>query len=177
MNAGTRYTATAIWLHWLMAVLLLGQIVFGFLLDDLAPRSTPARAGMVNLHKSFGIALGLLLVARLAWRLAHRPPPSTPALRPGEWRAARWTHAAMYFCMAAIPLCGYIASNFSRYGVTFFGMAWPPWGPARPQVYALFNGAHDVLSYVLCALIAGHVLAALKHAWIDRDGLFSRIWI
>ena len=77
-------------LHWLIGVALLGQIGFGFLLDDIAPRDTPARAGVINLHKSFGIVLGLLIVARLAWRLATRRrgwPASMPMLAAARRRA------------------------------------------------------------------------------------------
>ena len=69
-----RYGRVAIALHWLIGAALLAQITFGFLLDDIAPRGTPARAATINLHKSCGIVLALLIVVRLLWRLKHRPP-------------------------------------------------------------------------------------------------------
>jgi len=171
----TRYTRTAVWLHWLLGVALLGQIAFGFMLDEIAPRATPARSGVVNLHKSFGIVLGLLIAARLCWRISHAPPPWPATMGEIERRAARAVHAALYVCMVLMPLSGYIASNFSRFGITFFGVAWPPWGPPLPAVYAFFNGVHVTTAMVFTALIAGHVLAALKHAVLDRDGVFARI--
>ena len=162
-------------MHWLLGLALFAQIAFGFLLDDIAPRGTPARSGVVNLHKSCGITLAVLIAARLCWRLSHAPPPWPAAMAQGERRAAQWVHRALYACMVVMPLSGYVASNFNRFGITFFGFAWPPWGPAWPEAYALFNGVHIVTAYVLCVLIGGHILAALKHAWIDRDGLFSRM--
>ena len=171
----TRYTRAAVWMHWLIALALFGQIAFGFLLDEIAPRSTPARSGVINLHKSCGIVLGLLIVARLAWRLFHAPPAWPPAMGPVERRAARAVHAALYACMALMPLSGYVASNFSRFGISFFGFAWSPWGAPLPSVYAFFNGVHIGTAFVFCTLIAGHVLAALKHAVVDRDGVFARI--
>jgi cytochrome b561 len=174
-NASPHYTRTAVAMHWLFGLALLGQIAFGFLLDAIASRGTPARAGTVNLHKSFGIVLAALLVARLAWRLSHPPPVWPVTMAPWERRAARQVHRAMYVCMLLMPLSGYVASNFSRFGVRFFGFAWPPWGPEAPQVYAVFNGVHIATAYVFCALIAGHVLAALKHALVDRDTVLSRI--
>ena len=61
----THYGRVAIALHWLIGLALLGQIGFGFMLDNIAPRGTPARAATINLHKSFGIVLGLLIVLRL----------------------------------------------------------------------------------------------------------------
>ncbi|MEJ8810172.1 cytochrome b [Variovorax ureilyticus] len=175
MRSSARYTRTAVWLHWLLAAALLGQIAFGFLLDEIAPRATPARSGVVNLHKSFGIVLGLLIAARLGWRISHAPPPWPATMREVERRAARSVHVALYVCMAVMPLSGYVASNFSRFGITFFGIAWPPWGPPLPSVYAFFHGVHVTTAWIFCALIAGHVLAALKHAVVDRDGVFARM--
>jgi cytochrome b561 len=172
----TRYDRVAIALHWLIGIALLAQIAFGFLLDDIAPRGMPARAGVINLHKSIGIALGLLIVARLAWRLAHRPPVWPMSMSAGQQRAARWGHGALYLCMLVVPLSGYIASNFSKHGVRFFGTMLPPWGPDLPAVYKLLDGVHVVTAWLLCALVVGHVAAAVKHALVDHDGMFARIW-
>ncbi len=170
-----RFGRTAIALHWLIGLAILGQIAFGFLLDDIAPRGTPARAGVINLHKSFGLILGLLIVLRLAWRLSHRPP-AWPASMPGwQQSAARWGHHALYACMVAMPVSGYLASNFSRHGVRFFGTLLRPWGPDLPAVYAVFNGIHVATAWLFTLLIAGHVAVAVKHALIDRDGVFSRM--
>lgn len=170
-----RYTRTAVVLHWLIGIALIGEIAFGFLLREI-PRGTPERGPWVNLHKSTGIVLGILILARIAWRFAHRPPALPATFSPWESAAARFNHAAMYTCMVTIPVAGYLASNFSKYGVKFFStVVLPPWGPELPRVYALLNGIHDVAAYVLTVLIALHVLAALKHALIDRDRPFSRL--
>lgn len=174
--SAARYECVAILLHWLIGLALLAEIAFGFLLDDIAPRNTPARAGVINLHKSFGIVLGLLIVLRLAWRLAHAPPPLPHALPRWERQAARLNHWLMYALMLLVPLSGYVASNFSKYGVNFFGIALAPWGPQAPAVYAFFNTMHVLGSWLLSALVALHIAAALKHALIDRDGSLARIW-
>jgi len=171
----SRYDRVAIALHWLIGVAILGQVTFGFLLDEIAPRGTPARTEVINLHKSFGVVLGLLIIARLAWRLAHRPPRWPDAMPPWQRRAAEFAHRALYVCMVVTPLAGYLASNFSKHGVKFFGTPLPPWGADLPQVYGFFNGIHIVTAYVFTALIAVHVAAALKHALVDRDGVFSRM--
>jgi cytochrome b561 len=171
-----RYSRVAILLHWLVGAALLAQIGFGSLLDEIAPRATPARAGVINLHKSFGLVLALLIVARLAWRLRHPAPPWPESMPAWQQSAAQIGHRGLYACMIAMPLAGYVASNFSKHGIRFFGLALPPWGPDLPQVYSLFNGVHVVTAFVFCALIAGHVTAALMHALIDRDAVFSRMW-
>jgi cytochrome b561 len=170
-----KYTRTAIALHWLLGLALLAQISFGFLLDEIAPRNTPARAGVINLHKSCGMVLGVLIALRLVWRFRHAPPPWPASMLHNERRAAHWVHGLLYTCMLLMPLSGYVASNFSKYGVVFFGMHLEPWGFESRQVYAFFNTIHVSTAFVFTALIAGHVLAALKHAWVDRDGIFSRI--
>ena len=175
LRPAQRYTPVAAWLHWLLGAALLAQLGFGFLLDEIAPRGTPARAPVINLHKSVGLVLAVAIAARLAWRFAHAPPPWPPSLSALEQRSARAMHALLYACMAAMPLSGYIASNFSRYGVRFFGLPLEPWGPPLPQVYAFFNGLHVGTAYVFCTLIALHVLAALKHAIVDRDAIVERM--
>lgn len=163
-------------LHWGIAIGLIAQIVFGFALDDIAPRNTPARAAVINLHKSLGITLGLLILARLAWRLTHAAPAWPASMSPALQRAALLGHRALYACMLVLPLAGYTASNFSKHGVKFFGIALPPWGPNLPDVYAFFNRLHVYAAWLYALLILGHVLIACKHAFIDRDGSLRRIW-
>src|SRR5262249_49338548 len=152
------------------------QIGFGWFLDSI-PRGTPARGFYVNLHKSTGLTLALLILIRIVWRLRH-PPPQLPSIVPTwEQRAAHWSHVALYACMLGMPLSGYVASNFSKYGVKLFNaIALPPWGPENPQIYAIFNTTHIALSYLLVSLIVVHVLAAVRHA-IRGNGIISRIWL
>jgi cytochrome b561 len=171
-----RYGRVSMLLHWLIGIALLGQIAFGFLLDEIAPRNTPARTGVINLHKSFGIVLGLLIVARLAWRLLHRPPPWPEWMSSRQRTAAEIGHRALYACMFVMPLSGYVASNFSKYGLRLFGLALQPWGLDLPQVYAGLNGVHVVTAFVFCALISGHVLVALKHVLVGHHSVFARMW-
>ena len=173
----SRYDTVAIALHWVIGIALLAQIAFGFMLDDIAPRGTPARSTVINLHKSIGLVLALAIVARLAWRLAHRPPPLPDSVPAWQQRAARWSHRALYTCMLVMPVSGYIASNFSKHGVKFFNVVTlKPWGPDLKAVYDVFNGIHVVTAFLFATLIALHVAAALKHAWVTRDGVFARMW-
>jgi cytochrome b561 len=173
--AAARYDRFSAWLHWAIGVALLAEIAFGLLLDNIAPRGTPARAGVINLHKSFGIVLSILIVVRIAWRLGHAPPPWPATMSARRQRAANLGHVALYACMVIAPLAGYLGSNFSKHGVRFFGLAVPPWGPDWPAAYSLLVGLHDASSYLLLALVIGHVAMALKHALIERDGIFARI--
>ena len=171
-----RYSATAIALHWLIALLLLGQFAFGLMLEDI-PRGTPARGIYVNLHKSSGILIGLLILLRIGWRLTHKPPPLPATMAGWQRHAAGFGHIVLYLCMVLLPLSGYLASNFSRHGIKFFNLVhWRPWGPDDKTWYALFNQLHHAAALVLAIFVTVHVLAVAKHMLIDRDGLLLRMW-
>jgi cytochrome b561 len=168
MAAAGRYTRVAIALHWLLAVLILGQIAFGWYLQNV-PRGTPERTIYVNLHKSTGLL-------RLGCRLTHKAPPLPVSLPAWQRAAARTSHFALYACMLVMPAAGYLASNFSKFGVNYFNaVLLPPWGVDDRRVYAVLNTTHVVTSYILAALIAVHILAALRHLYL-RDGIFHRMW-
>ena len=170
-----RYTRTAIVLHWLIAAAIVGQIAFGWYLQQV-PRKTPDRTVYVNFHKSTGMLIGLLILARIAWRLAHRPPPLPASMPAWERRAAQANHVLLYACMVIMPLAGYTASNFSKFGVKFFNaVTLPPWGADDRSVYAFFNGLHVATSYVFVALIALHIAAALKHAVFPQHAILRRM--
>jgi len=174
IGGSDRYNRVAIVLHWLIAALLLGQLAFGWFLTTIA-RGAPTRGVYVNFHKSTGITIGVLILARILWRLLHASPP-LPAFMPAWQRAAaRANHFALYVLMLTMPLSGYIASNFSKYGIKFYNtVKLPPWGADDHRVYALFNSIHVVAAYVFVAIIAVHVLAALLHA-ARRDRVISRM--
>ena len=169
-----RYTRTAIALHWLIALVILVQIPFGWYLGEI-PTGTPARGWYVNLHKSVGITLGVVILLRVWWRWSH-PPPEQPGWLP-RWQrvGASASHVALYACMLIMPLTGYVASNFSKWGVKYFNaVQFPPWGVEDQRIYAFFNGAHRVTSYIFIALIVAHLAAALWHA-CRRDGILRRM--
>ncbi|HEY6721668.1 MAG TPA: cytochrome b [Burkholderiales bacterium] len=170
-----RYTRTAVLLHWLIAAAVLGQIAFGWYLQ-LVPRQTPDRTLFVNFHKSTGLLIGVLIVFRLVWRLTHKPPPLPVSMPAWERRAARANHVLLYACMLIMPVAGYTASNFSRFGVKFFNaVLFPPWGVDDKNIYAFFNGLHVATSYVFVSLIALHALAALKHLVFPRHRILRRM--
>jgi cytochrome b561 len=170
-----RYTGVTILLHWLLALFILGQIGFGWSLEEI-PRGTSGRSLYVNLHKSIGMTLGLLIVFRLYWRATHTAPALPLSMPTWERTAAAISHRALYICMLVMPLTGYSASNFSKWGVNYFNVIkLPPWGIDDARIYGVLNTAHEVTSYVFVLLIAAHVLAALRHLTL-RDGIFRRMW-
>jgi cytochrome b561 len=168
-----RYTTTAIVVHWTIAAIVFAQIAFGWLMQQI-PKSPPGmRADAFNLHKSVGLCILGLMLFRLGWRLAH-PPPPLPAMAPWRACAARVNHAALYATLFVMPLAGYLGSVFSGYPVKWFGITLPAWGMKLPAVKELMSDIHLIASFVLLALIAVHVAAALMHAF-RRDGIFARM--
>ena len=170
----SRYTRVAIALHWLLAFGLIYQLWLGVWMGDI-PKTPPGLcAEWFNWHKSIGIVLGLLIVLRALWRLTHQPP-ALPATLP-RWQAwaAQMNHALLYVCMVAMPLSGFLGSSFTAYPIKFFGTPLPRLWEASAELKEFFSGVHTACSYLLMALIATHILAALWHV-VRRDGVINRI--
>lgn len=167
------YTRTAIALHWLAAVLLVGQWVLGLWMVEL-PKDPPGlRAGWFNVHKSWGIVVLVVMIARLLWRVTHTPPPLPSTMPAWQRAAASLTHAALVLVALALPICGFIGSSASKYPIKFFGTPLPRWLDENPALKDVMSQAHTVLAWALLALVLLHVAAALKHAWVDRDDVLA----
>jgi len=169
-----RYTGTAILLHWVIALLVFVLIGLGWFMVDI-PKNTPERSYFYNLHKSIGLTTLAFIVVRVAWRLTHLPPRLPATLKEWEAVAATWTHRLLYVCLLVMPLSGYIASNFTKFGVKYFGIELAPWGPEDKTLYGIFNNIHVFTSYLFVVLIALHVAGAFKHLVVDRDSVFRRM--
>ena len=178
-DAGS-YGGVAIGLHWLLALALVGAFSVGVYMHDLP--FSPQRLKFFNWHKWAGITILALSVLRLGWRLTHRPPPLgtavLAAMPPWQRRAHHATHALMYGLFLAVPLSGWAYSSAAGFPIVWFGvLALPDWVPVDKELAAdLLKPLHQLLAFTLAALVVLHVAAALKHQWIDRDGLFWRIW-
>jgi cytochrome b561 len=170
-----RYTKPAIAFHWLIAVLVLGMIGLGWYMGDI-PRGTPDRTFFFNLHKSIGVTTAILVLIRLWWRWKN-PPPLLPAFIPAwQAQASRISHSLLYLCLILMPLSGFSASQFTKYGVTYFGLfKIRPMGWENKEIYSFLQGIHGVTATLLVVLVAVHILAALKHLLINRDGVFQRM--
>ncbi|HEU4459007.1 MAG TPA: cytochrome b [Methylibium sp.] len=180
MNASTpsRYSGTAIALHWLLALMILGSLGLGYYMTGLP--FSPERLKFYNWHKWAGITILVLSLARLAWRLTHRPPALPAAVErsmPGwQTRAYHATHWAMYALFFAVPLAGWAYSSMAGFPIVWFGvLPLPDFVPVDKEFAKVFKPVHAVLAYTLLALIVLHVAAALKHHLVDRDGLLVRM--
>ncbi len=172
----TTYTRTAVFLHWLIAVCVVAQIALGLWMIGV-PKDPPGiRAGWFNLHKSIGITLGMLILVRIAWRLAHGAPALPQSLPHWKRAAAAANHVLLYACMIVMPASGYLGSSFTKYPVVYFGTRMPHWGWDDPTLKELCSQVHWVTVVIFMTLIVIHIAAALKHLLVDRDGIFQRMW-
>lgn len=171
--SAARYDTFAIALHWLLALALLGMLVLGPTMTSLP--ISPLRLKLYNWHKWAGTCILALSLLRLAWRLSHRPPPPPPM---PAWQrlAMSFSHRLLYLLFVAVPLAGWAYSSATGFPVVPFGL-WqlPDFVPADRALAEAIKPVHATLAYTLALVSAVHVAAALKHQFIDRDGLLARM--
>ncbi len=184
MIVANRYTRTAMLLHWLVAVLITGNLVLIWVIGALPDDAVrPA----IDLHKSIGITVLGLAILRLLWRFAHRPPALPRSYPRLERAGAHAAHVLLYGLIFGLPLSGWIHDSAFKdaaaHPLVLFGVI--PWfriaaiaqlDPAtKEQVHAFWFSVHGWLGYALYALLALHILGALKHQFVDGEGEFGRI--
>lgn len=169
-SSNERYSAGAIALHWTIALALAFQLALGF--------AMPKGAGgfeYYQLHKSVGISILLLSLARLAWRLKERPPPAVE----GGWQGAlaKTVHALLYAFMIGAPLTGWALVSTAPVEVPTILFRTVPWPhlPLPDAINPAVMEVHEALAWLGLALIALHIVGALRHQVVKRDGLLGRM--
>jgi cytochrome b561 len=176
VTAGTdaRYGAVAIALHWLVAVAVVATFPLGLYVAELP--DSPRKLELAAYHKWIGVTVLALMAVRLGWRLAHRPPPLQSAMPVWQRRAAATAHWALYALLVAIPLSGWLYSSAAGVPTVYLGLWRLPDGVGADETLAAaLKLAHQTLNFGLLALVIVHVAAALKHHFVDRDGLLARM--
>ncbi|MDB5798098.1 MAG: cytochrome [Paucimonas sp.] len=168
------YTRTAKALHWLMAVLILGMLPLGFYMSGL--KLSPQKLQLYSWHKWAGVTIFLLALVRLAWRATHRPPPLPASLPRSQQIAAAAGHWLLYILIIAIPLSGWLMSSAKGFQTVWFGvLPIPDLVGKNKELGSLLTDVHVALNFLLIAVLLGHVGAALKHHFYDRDDILLRM--
>jgi cytochrome b561 len=168
------YTKTAKALHWLMAVLLFGLLALGFYMHDL-PLS-PEKLQLYSWHKWAGVTAFLLVGFRLLWRMAHRPPALPETMPKIMQFAAHAGHLLLYILMIVIPLSGWLMSSAKGFQTVYFGvLPIPDLLEKNKEIGDLLALVHKSLNLLFVAVLAGHIGAALKHHFIDKDDILTRM--
>ncbi len=174
----TRYSRTAIVLHWVLGLAILGLFGVGLYMTSLP--FSPARLKLYNWHKWAGITLLALSVVRLLWRATHRPPalPASIAQAMPAWQhwAHHGTHYAMYALFFLVPLIGWAYSSAAGFPIVVFGvLPLPDFVPVDKALAELIKPFHELSAFALVGLAGLHIAAALKHQLVDKDGLIGRM--
>lgn len=173
-----RFSLTQRFLHWLVVVMVALALIGGAFLEDVGPGSgvSPETADLIfTFHKTMGILILGTMLLRIGVRLALGAPRYKTPLTPFERKASKAVHVLLYGGLVLMPVLGWLATGASGYPVQFFGWALPPILPPNKALGEALYGAHGALANLLIALIALHVAAAIMHAVVKRDDVFSRI--
>lgn len=170
-----RYGAVIASLHWIIALLMIAQVVFALSTEGLG-RQDPLRVSLLNLHYSFGFLVFVLALARLAWRATHTAPPMSPKFRRWEVMLAKANYVLLYAIMLAMPLTGYVTVAARGAAMPVFGLFEIPSLTGRDiALHQNAEGVHVILFFLLIAAFAAHVLGALKHVIFDKENVLVRI--
>jgi cytochrome b561 len=168
------YTSTARVFHWLVAILIIGMLPLGWYMMSI--EDDPGSDWYFMLHKSIGLLVLAFALLRLLWRFGHQPGSLPEQLPQWQVKASKISHWLLYVLMIAMPVAGLTGALFSKGGVAFFGSQLPRVFAANHDLAELFFSAHSVIAWALVGVISLHVLAALKHLLVDKDGVFQRMW-
>jgi cytochrome b561 len=169
------YDPVARALHWLVAGLVVIVVSLGWAMPG-APRETLSRDLLLLLHRSVGLSILAVMLFRILWRLGHPPPPLPAGFPRIEALAAYADHILLYAVFLVMPLSGYVNAAAAGHSVSFFGVVLiPPLVPANSRLSQVAIAVHLVSQYVVYALVAIHVAAALMHRFVRRNGILERM--
>lgn len=191
-----RYNKLSIVLHWVTGLLILAMFGLGFWMHELPKElkvdaidvcnlgiytvnfvePTSLRTFYFNLHKSIGVTLLALIFFRVYWRIAHPAPAYPASISARDQKIAGVTHKVLYALMLAMPISGVLMAVNSKYGIKWFGLELIG-GLDNAAMRDVFKEAHEVIGFILLALIVLHVAAAIKHKVIDKDDVMKRMSI
>lgn len=175
-TAHSRYSSVAIFLHWIIAALIIANIVIGIAHEDMAQE---ARRFWMGQHFAIGLAVLFLSVARLAWRFVNKAPP--PLESQAKWeRTLAWIiHRLFYVLMIVLPLLGWMAisSGDRPFAVSMWGLfEVAPLPIARSEeAHGAYEELHEIFAFAMIGLIVLHVAGALKHHIMDKDVTIRRM--
>jgi cytochrome b561 len=156
-----------------MAVIIIANLAGGFL-HDYVPSDGGQRSLVMSLHKSFGLTIVALTFVRLGWRLANPPPPLPTYFGAAERLLAKAGHWAFYVVMLVLPLSGWIMADRNTRPLGWFGVPVPKFGASKAAA-DLAHEAHELLGWVMLALLLLHLAAIIKHRLMDRENLLVRM--
>lgn len=182
-NTQHRFGSVAMTLHWLIALCVIGLLAVGLYMTDLDDTAAN-KFQLYQLHKSFGITVLCLMVLRLAWRWIQTTPPYPAAMPAWERAGAKLSHWGFYAVLIAMPLSGWASTSASKFNFVptiIFGQIHLPHisyfvnYPDRAFIESATQWVHFSLGMTIITLLVAHVGAALKHHFVNRDDVLTRM--
>ncbi|MGP9832918.1 cytochrome b [Marinobacter sp. NSM] len=174
-NTNTAYGLIAVSLHWLVALAVIGLFGLGWWMVELSYYDPWYRQGP-HIHRSIGILLFIVVVARLLWRVVTPPPRPLPEHQRWEVIAAHGAHGLLYLLLFVAMISGYLITTADGSSISVFGWFEVPSVTGRIRGMEDTAGAvHYWSTWALVGLAGLHALAALKHHFIDRDATLRRM--
>jgi cytochrome b561 len=174
-RAPTSYTKVAILMHWIMALFILLNLSVGFFMETFANPS-PQRSNVLFYHASIGMVIFALAVIRLRWRLTHQPPPLPQSISKPQQIVAHGLHWLLYALILVQPISGYVHRMAGNHPVSVFGLFNLPVLIGKNEPLRLLTDVvHDSGGIIIAILVVGHIGMALKHRFMDRDGVMQRM--
>ena len=168
------YTAIAKLFHWGMALLIAALVTMGFVMTDM--ELSPEKLQYYAWHKWAGVSVFIWVWLRLLWRVINLPPAYPDNMSIWMQRLAHAGHAVLYGLMVIIPISGWLLSSAKGVQTVWFGvLPLPDLIDKNKELGHLLHELHEALNYLMLFLLAGHIAAALKHHWIDRDDILKRM--
>ena len=169
-----RYSRLSIFFHWMIALLIIGAFALGSIMTDM--KISPSKLQYYSWHKWMGVSIFAVVALRLLSRLLLGAPAYPASMKKWETQLANATHIFLYVLMFAVPLSGYFYTSAAGIPVVYFKLIQLPTiiGP-NPELKPILKELHEVLTTVLLIVVSLHVAAALKHFFIDKDGIFQRM--
>ncbi len=171
----TRYSPMIIFLHWLIALMVIIMLCIGFFLDDVPDALKPT---VYMMHKSVGLTVLILMLTRIVWVHATGKPPLPDSMAFWEIALARFVQFGFYILLILMPLSGWIMSVAAGRVPSYFGFFEAPIPGVHPdQSLADFMAnSHKIIAWVLVVFIILHTLGALKHHFIDKNRVMRTMW-
>ncbi len=168
------YTTTAKSLHWLIVALLIVQFTVAWTMPEIH-RNTPVTT-LISLHFTMGIVILAVAIVRLAWRATYGEPEPQDGVPPWQTASARIVHWLLYALLLVLPVLGWINASWRGMPIVMFGLELPKLVATRAAGWGWTGDVHSLLAnYLLLTLVGLHVLAALYHYFIRRDGVLQRM--
>ena len=172
-----RYSLISRTIHWLTAGLIVSQYCLAELAEQADHNNEVVKQiGLLANHKSIGMTILMLAIVRLGWRFFNKPPALPTSMPSWQLKASAVSHWSLYFLIFAVPLSGWLMSSATAYSVSWFNLfAFPDLVSANESLASQMHGLHELFAELLFVIALIHIVAAVKHHWIDKDDVLARM--